>query len=59
MRLRKVKYYGKNNGWRIRLRQTDIEDFKLKDGDMVDIDDIVIKTLKNRRFLGRQKLEVF
>lgn len=39
-RKRIIKHY--DNGWVIRLLQTDANDLGLKDGDLIDIEDCVI-----------------
>jgi len=44
-RKRTIKNYP-TSGWVIRLKQQDIEDLKIEDGDMIDIDDCVIHKSK-------------
>ena len=41
VRYRQVKKYG--NTWIIKLETIDVKDFDLKEGDMVDIEDLVIE----------------
>lgn len=43
-RLRLIKKYG--NSWVISLTSTDITDLNIKEGDMVDIEDMVFKKIK-------------
>jgi len=42
-RYRPVKNYP-TSGWVIRLKQQDVEDLNIKDGDLIDIEDAVRKT---------------
>ena len=44
MRKRTIKKYG--NTWIIKLEPSDVKDFDLKEGDVVDIDDLLIQNLK-------------
>jgi len=43
VRYRIIKNYP-TSGWVIRLKQQDIKDLQLKDGDFIDIDDAVKKS---------------
>ena len=47
MRKREIKKYG--NTWIIKLDTTDINDFQLVEGDMVDIDDLGLLEVVKRR----------
>jgi hypothetical protein len=47
MRKREIKKYG--NTWIIKLDSTDINDFGLIEGDVVDIDDLVLLEVVNKR----------
>ncbi len=42
-RYRTIRNYP-TSGWVIRLKQSDIDDLNLKDGDLIDIEDAVRKT---------------
>jgi antitoxin component of MazEF toxin-antitoxin module len=45
MRKRTIKKYG--NTWVIKLESSDVKDFGLVEGDMVDIDDLNLLECKN------------
>lgn len=47
MRKREVKLYG--NTWIIKLDPTDVKDYGLIEGDMVDIDDLNLLEVVERR----------
>ena len=44
MRKRTIKKYG--NTWIIKLEPSDVKDFKLKEGDVVDIEDLNMEKKK-------------
>lgn len=47
MRKREIKKYG--NTWVIKLDTTDVNDFGLVEGDIVDIDDLNLMEVVNKR----------
>ena len=56
-RYRIVKNYP-TSGWFIRLKQQDIDDLNLKDGDFIDIEDAVRKTSISKDMAKRLKVKV-
>jgi hypothetical protein len=46
MRKRTIKKYG--NTWVIKLESSDVKDFELKEGDVVDIDDLCLLEVRER-----------
>ncbi len=53
MRLRKIKLYG--NTYIIPLSKIDINDFGLKEGDLVDVEDMLI--VKNNKKIKKEVVE--
>jgi uncharacterized membrane protein (UPF0127 family) len=54
-RYRKINLYGKR--FVIELRKTDIEDLNLKVGDLIDIEDAVVKTSISKDMKKRLKIK--
>ena len=54
-RYRMIKNYP-TSGWVVRLKQQDIDDLNLKDGDMIDIEDAVKKTSLSQDTKKRLKI---
>jgi hypothetical protein len=55
-RYRIVKNYP-TSGWIIRLKQQDITDLNLKDGDLIDIEDAVVKTSISKSMAKQLKVK--
>lgn len=46
-RLREIGRYG--NAWIIKLSPVDVRDFNIKEGDKVDLEDMIIKTKRGKK----------